>query len=376
MTTFIQIHLLIDYPAANLNRDDSGRPKTLVYGGAERLRVSSQSIKRALRTGTVFRDRLEGALGTRAQSFGQLLEEVLMAAPYGLSRADAVKQAQAVINNDKLGKLKTSKLKKGESEAEPTSDTEQLAHLGPDELERLTALAARLAAGETLDPKQMAVLLERPKAADIAMFGRMLADNPGYNVEAAAQVAHAFTTHRQEVEDDYFTAVDELKAARQHEDRGAGFVGVQQFGAGLFYQYACLDASLLKENLSGDADLAARAAGALVAGLAMTSPKGKQNSYASRSIARYGLVEVGGQTPRTLASAFLKPVRGTDLFADSFKALRQLRDKFDDVYGPGYDEFAEFVVDADAGEGGTGTLADLVALAERATRAAGAPAHG
>jgi len=371
MTTFVQIHMLIDYPAANLNRDDSGRPKTLIYGGAQRLRVSSQSIKRALRTGPTFEERLAGALGTRAQSFGQLLEEALMAPPHNLARKDAVERSQRVITNDRLGKLKKPK-----DADEPTSDTEQLAHLGPDEIDRLKALAERLAAGETLDPKQMAVLVERPKAADIAMFGRMLADNPGYNVEAAVQVAHAFTTHRQEVEDDYFTAVDELKAARRHEDRGAGFVGNQQFGAGLFYHYACLDASLLKANLSGDADLAARAAGALVAGLAMTSPRGKQNSYASRSIARYGLVEVGGQTPRTLASAFLKPIASRDLFADSVEALQNLRLGFAKVYGPGCDADAEFIVQAEGASSGTDTLDTLVALAQTAARDAQAPRHG
>ena len=105
------------------------------------------------------------------------------------------------------------------------SDTEQLAHFSPDEMERLKALAERVAAADKLDGKELLVLSERPKAADIAMFGRMLADNPKYNVEAAAQVAHAFTTHRAVVEDDYFTAVDELKAERKEADKGAGFRG-------------------------------------------------------------------------------------------------------------------------------------------------------
>lgn len=361
MTTFIQLHFLVDYPAANLNRDDSGRPKTLIYGGAERLRISSQSIKRALRTGAVFNERLKGALGTRAQSFGSILEVALIEG--GMARDKAIAKAKEVVAHDKLGKIKKAK-----SADEDTSDTEQLAHLGPDEIERLEALAEHVANDGTLDEKTMAVLLERPKAADIAMFGRMLADNPGYNVEAAAQVAHAFTTHRQEVEDDYFTAVDELKAARKDADRGAGFVGVQQFGAGLFYQYACLDASLLKANLSGDTDLAAQAAAALVEGLATTSPKGKQNSYASRSIARYGLVEVGPQTPRTLASAFLKPVGGNNLFGKSVERLQGLRQDFTRAYGSGCDASAEFIVAVDGDATPGGDLAGLIQLAHEAAR--------
>ena len=152
------------------------------------------------------------------------------------------------------------------------------------------------------------VLTERPRAADIAMFGRMLADIPKFNVEAAAQVAHAFTTHRAVVEDDYFTAVDELKAERKEADKGAGFVGVAEFGTGLFYLYACVNASLLADNLRDDKELAGKTAAAFIEALAKTSPSGKQNSYASRSHATYGLVETGSQQPRSLAAAFLKPV--------------------------------------------------------------------
>jgi CRISPR system Cascade subunit CasC len=361
MTAFVQIHLLVDYPAANLNRDDSGRPKTVIYGGAERLRVSSQSVKRALRTGPVFQAALAGALGTRAQSFGDILIDILTKPPHGLERAVAVQRARAVVEHDRLGKLKAAP--KGREEI---ADTEQLAHLGPDEIERLEALAERVVAGGALDDNAMLVLTERPRAADIAMFGRMLADNPGHNVDASVQIAHAFTTHAVEVEDDYFTAVDELKQARREADRGAGFVGVQQFGAGLFYQYACLDTRTLLANLSGDVDLAARAAAALVEGLATTSPKGKQNSFASRAIANYALVEVGPQQPRTLASAFQTPVRGEGQTAKSVEALRKLRRDFAVAYGPGSDEQAEMEI------GGAGTLAALTALAGKAVRDAAA----
>lgn len=367
MTIFVQIHLLVDYPAANLNRDDSGRPKTLIYGGVERLRVSSQSVKRALRTGAVFIGELGDVLGMRAQTFGTLLEEVLMAEPYNLDRKTAIKKARLLIEHDKLGSLKKEK---GGKDA--TSETAQLAHLGPDEIARLRGLAARLAAGEALEEKEALVLLERPRAADIALFGRMLADNPGFNVEAAVQIAHAFTTHAAEVEDDYFTAVDEIKVARKEADRGAGFVGVQQYGAGVFYQYACLDTRLLLENLSGDVALAKRTAAALVKALAETSPRGKQNSFASRSKARYGLVEVGEQAPRTLASAFLDPIRKADYLERSVEALRGLRAGFDKAYDAGADETAEMLV-AVEGEKSSGTLADLVKLAGRAVeRQAGA----
>lgn len=379
MATFIQIHTLTSYPASNLNRDDSGRPKSMVYGGAERLRVSSQSLKRAFRTSPGFRESLKGALGTRAQSFGRELEEALIE-QHGFDRLEAARRAAMVVEHDSLGALKvkalTAKPEKGKepkqidpNEVEKNrSDTEQLAFLGPDELERLKALANRVAGGGDLTDKEALVLLQRPKAADIALFGRMLADNPGFNVEAACQVAHAFTTHRATIEDDYFTAVDELKAARRDADKGAGFVGVQEFGAGTFYLYVCLCADELVANLSGDRELAARAAGAMVEAIATTSPGGKQNSYASRGRAHWMLLEVGSHQPRTLGTAFERPIRpreDSSIIRSSIDRLQALRTGFQRVYGKDWEKEAAFDVDA-ANDQCSGTLAAVRALAEQA----------
>jgi CRISPR system Cascade subunit CasC len=138
MTRFIQLHLLTAYPAANLNRDDTGRPKTLTFGGAERLRVSSQSLKRAFRTSEVFADKLPGALGKRSLDFMRALVEALQAR--GLDAETAMARAEAVIDHDKLGKVKKGK-----------AQTEQLVHLGPDELSTIAALADRLSDGAELD---------------------------------------------------------------------------------------------------------------------------------------------------------------------------------------------------------------------------------
>src|SRR5579883_3225208 len=367
MSTFIQAHFLVAYPAANLNRDDSGRPKTMIYGGAERLRVSSQSLKRAIRTSPTFEEQLQGYVGSRSQTFGKLLEEELTRPPYSLSPDQAAAKAKLAIEADKLGKIKTG------------SDTEQLAHLSPEEMARLTALAARVASADKLEEKDAIVLTERPKAADIAMFGRMLADNSKFNVEAAAQVAHAFTTHRAVVEDDYFTAVDELKAARKEADKGAGFVGVAEFGTGLFYLYTCVNASLLADNLRDDKELAGKTAAAFVEALAKTSPSGKQNSFASRGHAIYGLVETGRQQPRSLAAAFLKPVdpnedrggNGGDGGGDPLKAsavrIMELRNAFGRAYGPGSDRHIVMdvmsVLEGAKYSDPRGNLADLCRLA-------------
>ena len=352
MTRFIQLHLLTAYPAANLNRDDTGRPKTLTFGGAERLRISSQSLKRAFRQSAVFAEKLPGALGVRSLDFMRALVVALEAR--GLSPEAATARAEALIEHDKLGKVKKGK-----------AQTEQLVHLGPDELATIAELADRLATDDVPHDKAMIVLKDKPRAADIAMFGRMLADNSGFNVEAAVQVAHAFTTHRVAVEDDYYTAVDDLKNADRDQDRGAGFIGVQEYGAGLFYLYICINADLLSENLSGDVSLCADTVEALVRAATTVSPTGKQNAFASRAKAVYALAEIGEETPRTLASAFQHGVGARpgedDQIAASISRLRDLRAGFAKAYEEHFDVSVEMVV----GESTGASLSDLIA----ATRA-------
>ena len=182
----------------------------------------------------------------------------------------------------------------------------QLAFIAPEERQRALDMADRAAAGEKIEPSPASLLGTTDGAADIAMFGRMLADAPAYNREAAVQVAHAFTTHRAAVEDDYYVAVDDLKNAAEHEDVGTSFIGVQEYGAGLFYMYACVDCDLLAKNLGGDRTVAANAVDALVRAAATVSPRGKQASFASRARASFVMAERGSQQPRTLAAAFLK----------------------------------------------------------------------
>jgi CRISPR system Cascade subunit CasC len=329
MSRFLQLHLLTFFPPANLNRDDTGRPKTAVVGGATRLRLSSQALKRAWRTSPVFEAALEGHMGTRTQRFGETIEAHLVARGQPPEAALAAARAVAVT----FGKMKDVKDPK-------PARTEQLAFLSPEEQAAALALAERLANGEQVDVKPAGLLRRTDTAADIALFGRMLADNPQYNREAAAQVAHAITTHKVTVEDDYYTAVDDLKTPA--EDAGAGFLGEAAFGSGVFYLYLCIDRALLVRNLGGDAaaeTLAATAIGALVEAAATTAPSGKQNSFAAHGRAHYVLAERGDGQPRTLAGAFARPVTGTDLVEDSVSALCKFRAELDRAYetAPGHD---------------------------------------
>jgi CRISPR system Cascade subunit CasC len=342
MSHFLQMHLLTFYPPSNLNRDDTGRPKTATVGGAARLRISSQALKRAWRTSSVFAERLREHRGERTQRFGEEIERHLREQGVVADRALAI--ARDIARH--FGKLKL--------ERDPApARTEQLAFISPEERAAALALADRIAAGEKVEPVAEQLLRHSDTAADLAMFGRMLADNPAYNREAAVQVAHAITTHRVTVEDDYYTAIDDLKTA--DEDAGAGFVGELGFGSGIFYLYACVDTGLLLRNLGGEKALAAAACAALAEAAATVSPKGKQPSFAARARAHYVLTESGSAQPRTLAGAFVRPVEDADLIACSVARLAEWRQKLDRAYGPAAEAHVAMDVAAEMG-----TLADIV----------------
>jgi CRISPR system Cascade subunit CasC len=346
MNRFLQLHLLTFFPPANLNRDDTGRPKTAIVGGAPRLRISSQALKRAWRTSAVFASALDGHMGKRTQRLGEMVFDHLV--QRGMAQDKAIETARSIAGV--FGKIKDAK------DANPTR-IEQLAFISPEERAAALALADRALAGEKVDEKaakDAALLRTADTAADIALFGRMLAADPDYNREAACQVAHAITTHRVSVEDDYYTAVDDLKTAA--EDVGAGFVGEAAFGSGVFYLYICVDRALLLRNLGNDAGLAATALGALAEAAATVAPRGKQNSFAAHGRAHYVLAERGDQQPRTLAGAFAKPVTGDDLMEASIGALGKFRADLEASYGKGCTE--EKVMQVGVG----GTLADIISF--------------
>lgn len=324
MSRFVQLHLLTSYPPANLNRDDLGRPKTAMMGGEPRLRVSSQSLKRAWRTSEVFADSLKGHIGTRTkemgiQVFNQLREK-------GIAKKDAMEWTKLIA--EQFGKLKKANKDNELQELE----IEQLAHFSPEERQLIDDLVTTIAERKTKpEDSELALLRKKHTAADIALFGRMLASSPAFNTEAAAQVAHAISVHSVVVEDDFFTAVDDLNSGE--DDAGASHLGETEFAAGLFYLYLCIDKDLLVKNLSGDEALANKTLEALIESTATVSPSGKQNSFASRARASYILCETGKQQPRSLSVAYLKPVRGGDMLTSAIKQLETTVESMDKVYG-------------------------------------------
>ncbi|MBU2550110.1 MAG: type I-E CRISPR-associated protein Cas7/Cse4/CasC [Proteobacteria bacterium] len=323
MAKFIQLHLLTSYPPANLNRDDLGRPKTAIMGGVQRLRVSSQSLKRAWRTSGFFKTGpLSSHAGVRTKEMGTRIQQRLIEG--GVSEDDAAAWAGRIAGV--FGKLKKNSI-----------EIEQLAHFSPEEQKAVQDLADRLIqAGRAPAEDELKLLEKNHTAVDIALFGRMLAANPFFNTEAAAQVAHAVSVHEAAVEDDFFTAVDDLNEGV--EDVGAAHMGELEFGAGLFYLYVCIDGDLLKKNLEQKPELAPMAVRALTEAAAKTAPTGKQNSFASRAYASYIMAEKGDQQPRSLVVSFLKPVGGTDYLAESIEHLEATCGRMDAAYGPCADE--------------------------------------
>lgn len=345
MTEFLQLHAITCYPPANLNRDDLGRPKTAIFGGRTRLRISSQSLKRAWRQSAVFANAVGEYKGWRTRSMAK--EWVFDELVKSLDEKKAKEWARKVASIF------------GKHDDDDEGKTKQLAHLSPEEKAAIDQLVEAVLNGKPPADEELEKLLLRQhhKATDIALFGRMLADKPAYNVEAAAQVAHAITVHSVTVEDDYFTAVDDLN--RGQVDKGAGHVGESEFGAGVFYLYVCVDCDRLVQNLQGDRSLAARALRGLAEAILTVAPAGKQNSFGSRACASFALAERGDRQPRALSAAFLGDLKDGDYVAAAVDALENQVAKFDQVYGTLARERKGF--DVGRGKGSLTEVLDFVA---------------
>jgi CRISPR system Cascade subunit CasC len=302
--TYIDIHILQTLPPSNINRDDAGSPKTATYGGVLRSRVSSQAWKRATRT--AFAESLTPQdLGTRTKRIAGLLTERLSARS-GLDH-DAAKRIAEQLTETAL------KIKAGTKEG----DTAYLLFFGRQQLERIVDLVADDAAElstlpdnaltERLSGLKGVVLdvLRTGHPVDVALFGRMVADIPSLNVDAATQVAHALSTHATQTEFDYFTAVDDENTA---DETGAGMIGNVEFTSSTLYRYATIALHQLAENLAGDDDIAA-AVTLFVDSFARSIPSGHQNSFAHRTLPSVVSVAIRTDQPVNLVGAFEQPVR-------------------------------------------------------------------
>lgn len=312
---YVDLHVIQSVPPSCLNRDDAGSPKQAVYGGARRARVSSQAWKRATRL--AFRDELaipQNKLGVRTTRISSLLADRLR----GRTKIDA--EAAGRLSTALLHDLKIS-------EGKNAGETAYLLFFGWAQLDAIVDLVAGQVdelvalAGDAL-AKTVADLPVRETLAvghsiDVALFGRMVADLSTLNVEAAAQVAHAISTHPAEIEFDYFTAVDD-QPRPDREDVGASMIGTVEFTSATLYRYATVGMHQLRANLGGDDDAAVQALGAFIQALAKSMPTGHQNTFAHRTIPSLVSAVVRQDQPVNLVSAFERPVRSqSGLVAES-----------------------------------------------------------
>ena len=353
MSKFIQIHALATYPASNPNRDDTGRPKSVRFGNTERMRISSQSLKRCWRTSTVFNEKLGDSIGTRTRiKSGEFYNELKDG---GINKQDAIEATKAVFS--RFGKMtkEPTKVDEGSQEKEKFP-TEQLVHYSSTEIKEIDDLRDRIISTKELPTEdELNILRKDARMADIAMFGRMFADAPSKGSEAAVQVAHAFTVNPVAIEDDFFTAVDDLN--KHEEDAGAAHLGETGYGSGVFYLYICINRDLLKDNLT-DENVQKKSLEALLTAALTVCPTGKSNSFAHHNYAQYALIEKGDNTPRSLASAFLNSITSIDLMTEAVDRLEKQRVHFDNAYGLCAESHSEMNVSA--GKGNLRELLDFI----------------
>ena len=328
MSTYVDIHIIQSLPPSCVNRDDSGSPKSAVYGGVRRLRVSSQSWKRATRL--YFNDLLDAKdVGVRTKRVVEVLAERITEDAPELA-GDAAALAEGVF---KAARIKLSP-PRGKKDAPQESG--YLLFLSTSQIARLAGLAIASARdGGALDAKTVKRIFKEAHAVDIALFGRMVADDTDLNVDAACQVAHAISTHAAENEYDFFTAVDDDKSRSEEEDAGAGMMGTVEFSSATMYRYATVNLDMLVENL-GDGDAALRALEVFIKGFCLSMPTGKQNTFANRTLPEAVVVSVRDDQPVSLVGAFEKPIRTNEAdgyLARSVGALAEHARAIEDNYG-------------------------------------------
>jgi CRISPR system Cascade subunit CasC len=302
VSIFVDVHSIQTLPYANVNRDAEGSPKHMIYGGVNRTRVSSQSWKRAIR------HNLEDALGERAARTRLLptkIQKRLEDAGWPTELAQFA-AAQVVGGAEKALKIDPKSGSTSVLLYLPASAVTDLADLCQEHRAELEAEAGKKKPEPVL-PKDRVTALIQGRTATINLFGRMLAEIPGSNVDGAVQVAHAFTTHESDSQRDFFTAVDDWLDASA--DSGAGHLSTGEFSAGVFYRYATINLDDLLANLDHDREQAEELITMFIEHFTLSVPGAKKNSTAPHTLPDLLYIAVRDGRPVSAAAAFEKPVR-------------------------------------------------------------------
>ena len=368
MKTLIEIHALQNFAPSNLNRDDTGAPKDALFGGTRRARVSSQCLKRAVRqhfSGLIEQNVLASEdVAWRTKRILDALTKSLV--DKGRPEAEAAEKSRLALAAMELTVKDDGKseylLFLGQREISGIAniidekwDSITAAEAGPTEGKK--SGKAKKQAAQNADPelkKALDKVFNGGKAVDVALFGRMLADMPEKNQNAACQVAHAISTHSVEREFDFYTAVDDLKP---EDTSGADMMGTVEFNSACFYRYAVVDWEKLVANLQGDTVLAGKGLCAFLEGFVVAEPTGKQNTFAAHNPPEFIAVSVRRNTaPRNLANAFETAVftkKGESLTRKSAEELAKKAKALQSAFGGDGETFVLNLVKADLDGYGT-----------------------
>lgn len=304
----VELHIIHSFPVTNLNRDDTGNPKDCVFGGAHRLRVSSQCFKRAIRNHPVFQTTTEVENGERTKRLIETIASGLQKTikDEAKSKDLATKFVTAVYSKLDSKRPDLTAVLLYVSPTEINWAVENLKNAkGDDDVAKCAAELTKIFAKRTTS------------APDIALFGRMLAEHPDSNIDAACQVAHAISTHAVKTETDFFTAVDDLKP---QDTAGADMIGTIAFGSACYYRYARLDWNKLVENLNDNTELAEKTVRAFLLASEAANPSGMGNSHDNNTRPSILLAVVRDDSkgaPWSLVNAFEKPVYSRDGYVNT-----------------------------------------------------------
>lgn len=302
--TYVDFHVIQTVPPSCVNRDDTGSPKTAMYGGVQRARVSSQSWKRAIRE--MFKQNFdESELGTRTKKIVDMVGECILEKDPSITADEAQGKAEKVVEATGI------KLKDSEAEA--------LFFMSAKQAENL----AQLALDGEYSKKDAQLALKKGTGVDIALFGRMVADVPSLNTDASSQVAHAISTHRVDNEYDYFTALDD----RAPEDNvGAAMIDTVEYNSSTLYRYATVAAHELVCQLDGSREATAAVVREFAKAFITSMPTGKQNTFANRTLPDAVLVSIRKDQPINLVGAFEEPVHSNQSSGHVAESKKKLVD--------------------------------------------------
>lgn len=293
---YLDVHVLQTVPPSCVNRDDTGSPKTAIYGGVSRARVSSQAWKRAMRL--KFKDIFETEqVGHRTKNIKSLLIDKMTELDPTKSHSELEKIADTA--------LAEAKIKSGGDKKDVLFfiSSQQITALAETALEYTADDAPKKEKDKSYKNKWREALIQHP-SIDIMLFGRMAASDPELNFDAAAQVAHCISTHAVSNEYDYFTAVDDYSV---DDNAGAGHLGTVEFNSSTLYRYTTVNLTeLLNDGLSID-ELCSVVNGYLEAFI-KAMPTGKQNTFANRTLPCFTYVTLRNDQPVNMAGAFERPV--------------------------------------------------------------------